>query len=217
MDTLTIPDDKTMVLPAFKPFPKIPRFNCDIIITEKIDGTNAIVYVSEPVAGDKDGQQVTAGSCNRWLTEKDDNFGFAAWVQDNSEDLKKLGPGYHYGEWWGYGIQRGYGCKAKEGIYGKPERYFSLFNVTRWHYESMPPGCCEVVPILYRGPFKWDKIEECMMELKHWGSQAANYTDPEGIVIYHSAGRGEAGNHCYKITCKGDEQAKTMVKGGSSD
>jgi len=188
-------------IPEFKPFPKIPRFMRNIIITEKIDGTNALVHVSE------DGT-VRAGSRNRWLTEKEDNFGFAAWVSDHELELSKLGPGYHYGEWWGHGIQRGYGCKAKVGVHQMPERYFSLFNVTRWHYESMPPACCEIVPILYKGPFQWDKVEECMQELKHWGSQAKDFTDPEGLVIYH-----EAGNHCYKITCKNDEQRKEMSHG----
>ncbi len=33
--------------PAFKPWPKIPRLRRDIVITEKIDGTNAIIHVAE--------------------------------------------------------------------------------------------------------------------------------------------------------------------------
>ena len=105
------------VMPEFVAFPKIPRLVRDIIITEKIDGTNASVYVGE------DGQ-VMAGSRSRWITPTDDNFGFAKWVAANADELRTgLGIGTHYGEWWGAGVQRKYGLTEKR---------FSLFNVSRW-------------------------------------------------------------------------------------
>ena len=88
--------------PEFRPFPKIPRFDREVIITEKIDGTNASVHVTD------DGH-VFAGSRNRWLTWDQDNFGFARWVKEHEDELRTgLGPGTHFGEWWGLGIQRGY-------------------------------------------------------------------------------------------------------------
>ena len=36
-----------MTLPVFVPFPKITRLNREIVVTEKIDGTNASVHVLE--------------------------------------------------------------------------------------------------------------------------------------------------------------------------
>ena len=52
-------------------------------------------------------------------------FGFARWVETNRERLiTLLGPGLHFGEWWGSGIQRGYGLT-------KGDKRFSLFNVER--------------------------------------------------------------------------------------
>lgn len=99
----------------FKAFPKLQRLSGPAFVTEKIDGTNACVHV------DAETWVVTAQSRTRVITPgKNDNFGFAAWVQSNYYALADLlGPGYHYGEWWGQGIQRGYGLK---------ERRFSLFN-----------------------------------------------------------------------------------------
>jgi hypothetical protein len=110
----------------FKEFPKMPRLSREIIVTEKIDGTNAQVAVVEldgysapGAVWEGDGLAIYAGSRTRWITPKADNFGFAAWVRDNAEELATLGPGNHFGEWWGAGIQRRYGLTDKR---------FSLFN-----------------------------------------------------------------------------------------
>jgi bacterioferritin-associated ferredoxin len=131
----------------FKAFPKISRlFEQPICITEKIDGTNALVYVSDDLS------VVRAGSRTKWITPEDDNAGFAKFVRDNTEELRKLGPGNHYGEWWGKGIQRGYGMDKK---------VFSLFNTHRWDNPSRP-SCCDVVPVLYTG--KGEKLNP--VELK---------------------------------------------------
>ena len=43
----------------FLAFPKIARFSRDIVVTEKIDGTNAQVFISD------DGETVLAGSRTR--------------------------------------------------------------------------------------------------------------------------------------------------------
>ena len=82
----------------FKEFDKIARLNREVVVTEKIDGTNGLVWVSD------DSSIVKAGSRTRWVTPEADNFGFARWVQENVDELRKLGPGYHYGEWWGAGF-----------------------------------------------------------------------------------------------------------------
>ena len=80
-----------MQFPEFTAFPKMPRLSRDIIITEKLDGTNAQVFVGE------DGT-VLAGSRTRWITPQDDNYGFARWVEDHRDELLTLGPGHHFGE-----------------------------------------------------------------------------------------------------------------------
>src|SRR6185369_4596522 len=122
----------------FVEFPKIHRFSREVIVTEKIDGSNAQVYVDDTM------ENVYAGSRNKWITPEEDNFGFAKWVKSNHDELLKLGPGSHFGEWWGLGIQRGYGLKQKK---------FSLFNVKRWGNPDTRPSCCDVVPILWGGLF----------------------------------------------------------------
>lgn len=200
--------EKQLPLPEFQAFPHMPRLRREIVITEKIDGTNAQIYIGE------DGSQLCAGSRNRWVSVENDNFGFARWVQDNKTELLKLGPGRHFGEWWGSGIQRGYGLKEKR---------FSLFNVSRWdevlfaqkqserfqkHLGTSPwcppPACCFVVPILYRGPFSESAINSVSLDLLSNGSAAAGgFDNPEGIVIYHTAAK-----QCFKRTFEHDATGK---------
>jgi hypothetical protein len=86
----------------FTEFPKMARLTREVIVTEKIDGTNAQIFIGE------DGT-IMAGSRTRWITPQDDNFGFAGWVDAHRDELLTLGPGRHFGEWWGAGIQRRYG------------------------------------------------------------------------------------------------------------
>jgi hypothetical protein len=156
--------------PEFESFPSIRRLSREVVITEKIDGTNATVWV--------DGEgQVWAGSRNRWITPQDDNAGFAKWVEAHQDEFSALGPCTLRGEWWGQGIQRGYGLKEKR---------FSLFNVAR--YETDRPSCCDVVPVLYRGIFDTNEINEVMKKLELFGSVAApGFLKPEGIVVFHTA------------------------------
>jgi hypothetical protein len=227
----------------FQPFPKVPRLSREMIITEKLDGTNASVWVVDwatldalretspqlcvdlPTYGDS--FYVLAGSRKRFITpnssssrgDATDNFGFAAWVRDNAEELVKLGPGTHYGEWWGQGIQRGYGLSEKR---------FSLFNVGRWvdrHYvhegrEEMvnetatyfggshipyAPSCCHVVPVLsYGDAFDTKRAELTLANLKGSGSVAApGFANPEGIMVYHTAAK-----QYFKKTFEGDAAGK---------
>lgn len=84
----------------FTEFPKMARLSREIIITEKIDGTNAQILITES-------GELFVGSRTRWITVQDDNFGFAKWVSENKETIMQLGKGRHFGEWWGSGIQRG--------------------------------------------------------------------------------------------------------------
>ncbi len=193
----------------FKDFPKMARLAREMIVTEKLDGMNAQICISEEGT-------IQAGSRTRWITPEDDNFGFAAWVHAHSHELLGLGPGRHFGEWWGAGIQRGYGLNEKR---------FSLFNATRWaahdqdlalipsqdprvepKWQERPPICCGVVPVLIQGPFSTEAVDACIQLLRERGSYAApGFMKPEGVVVFHVAG-----NVGFKKTLEKDEVPKTF-------
>jgi RNA ligase len=152
----------------FKEWPKIPRWsNESYVITEKIDGTNGCIIVTDH--GD-----VFAQSRSRILDESSsgDNYGFCKWVYGNKDDLLRLGVGYHYGEWWGQGIQRNYGLTEKK---------FSLFNI--WHPDI--PECVDKVPVVEKN------YEKAWNRLKEIGSVAApGFMKPEGFVMSATQNRG---------------------------
>jgi hypothetical protein len=176
-------------------FPKIARLSRQVTVSEKIDGTNSQICITE------DGQFLT-GSKNRWITPEDDNYGFSKWAHEHRDELLSLGKGHHYGEWWGLGIQRGYNLKEKR---------FSLFNTLRWgdvrdrvKYPQDRPSCCYVVPILYEGIFNTFEIDKALLELRRSGSVAASGFYPaEGIVVYHTAA-----NIAFKKTIINDDKHK---------
>ncbi len=196
----------------FIEFPKIARLSRDCIVTEKIDGTNGQICITEY-------GQFLIGSRTRWLTpQTGDNHGFMLWALTHKDELMTLGPGRHFGEWWGSGIQRGYGLT-------KGEKRFSLFNVSRWclhgetpqriptgdphieKYQDVLPACCFLVPVLYRGQFTTDACEAALEELRINGSKAApGFMKPEGIICYHLAG-----GFGFKKTLEKDEIPKGVA------
>lgn len=184
--------------PAFQ---KIPRLRREVIISEKIDGTNALIHISDDLS------VIRAGSRNRWITPEKDNHGFACFVKKHEDELRKLGPGHHYGEWYGAGIQRRYGLLEKK---------LALFNAGRWAahpdggvFEKHTPEnhialtLVQVVPVLAVG--KQDSaVEEALTLLREKGSVLVpGFMDPEGIVVYHTAAR-----TLFKVTLVGDESFK---------
>lgn len=179
-------------MPDFIGFPKISRFSKPVILTEKIDGTNAQVLIKTHEEADEwdgnligvvDGQSIFAGSRTRWINLKNDNAGFARWVHENLETVAKLGEGQHFGEFWGFKIGRGYGLP-------KGERRFSLFNVSRWTPENTPEGIY-TVPILATGDFNQVNtlVADAVNRLNSGGSLASpGFDRPEGIVVFHESG-----------------------------
>lgn len=195
----------------FVAFPKMARFSREAIVTEKIDGTNGCILIPE------DGGKMLVGSRSRWITPDNDNFGFARWCYENEEELRQLGAGRHFGEWWGAGIQR---------RYNQPVKRFSLFNALRWaqpgaqpatiptadprivKVQDVAPACCGVVPILARGSFDSALVEMALDSLREDGSWAApGFMDPEGVVVYHVAG--QVG---FKKTLKDDGVPKETLR-----
>lgn len=175
----------------FLEFPKIARWSRDVIVTEKIDGANACIAIGE------DGE-FQVGSRSRWLTpQTGDMHGLLQWALFNRDELVKLGPGRHFGEWWGSGIQRGYGLL-------KGEKRFSLFNVSRWSEAETRPRCCSVVPTIWSGSLDALSVADVMESLLELGSRAApGFRKPEGIVIFHAQG-----NVGFKKTFERDDAGK---------
>ena len=212
----------------FQDFPKMAWLSREVIVTEKIDGTNAQVCITSliedawpdrvgiPYIAKIDGRMIQAGSRNRWITPDDDNFGFAAWVRDHAEELLTMGDGRHFGEWFGAGVGRRYGLTEKR---------FSMFNTQRWalhgtepqtyptadprvvRTQDVLPACCGLVPVLYRGIFNTAAVDECLQRLREFGSVAApGFMRPEGVVVFHTAG-----NVGFKKTLEKDEMPKTLA------
>jgi hypothetical protein len=198
--------------PEFQEFPKMARFSRECIITEKIDGTNAQILITD------DGD-LFVGSRTRWITPQNDNHGFAAWVEAHKEEVLKLGPGRHFGEWWGSGIQRGYGLE-------KGEKRLSLFNVSRWclhgqepqqiptadprivKMQDVLPECIGLVPVL--GRVNFDEVNRAVnlwiTTLQEHGSYASpGFLKPEGIVVFHVAA-----NYGFKKTLEKDKTPKSL-------
>jgi hypothetical protein len=176
----------------FVPFQKIPRLRRGCVITEKLDGTNAQVFVAD------DGT-VRAGSRNRWISPEADNFGFAGWVAKHADELRALGPGRHYGEWYGVGIQRGYGLT---------ERRFALFNTGRWSDAAERPACCDAVPVLYAGQFTTDAVESAVDSLRAGRTVAVpGFMRPEGVIIFLTAARA-----LHKVLLENDDISKSEAE-----
>jgi len=149
-----------------------------------------------------DAHAVFAQSRKQLLSVEKDNFGFAKWVATNADALvRRLGPGRHFGEWWGQGIQRRYGLDHKR---------FSLFN-TRRHGDigvvGLDGGMLTVVPKLYEGPYADFDADWALKRLRAVGSLAApGFMNPEGFILFH-----QAAGEMFKVTLEGDEAPKSLV------
>jgi hypothetical protein len=224
----------TLKASDYPKFRSIPRLHRDVILSEKIDGTNGLVEIIK-VADTKAVENLTddekngivafdanddpfivrAGSRNRWITREDDNFGFAQWVWEHADALTALGEGKHYGEWFGKGIQSGYGLDEKR---------FALFNTDRWYdpraegadwdQEQFPkaqpaPEGVTVVPVLAIVPGQNlnHAVNTALHILESKGSiLVPGFMNPEGVVAFHR------GSQTYfKATVKNDEKPKSLV------
>ncbi len=181
--------------PEFHAWGKTTRVDSPVVVTEKIDGTNGVIFV------DPETHNVWAGSRNRWLvgitesgyqmwqspkmdvaaTPAVDNYGFGQYVCDNHQALAHLlGDGHHYGEWWGQGIARGYAQNVKR---------FQVFDVRHsadpgWDDAAWQAARLGTVPVMYEGPMDHVAIDICSSTLLKRGSVIApGYMHPEGLVV----------------------------------
>ncbi len=177
----------------FKGWGFTTRENKNKTITEKIDGTNGCIVIYNG--------KVSAQSRKRIITPDDDNYGFARWVYDNAGALMDtLGFGYHYGEWFGEGIQ-----KNPLGIEGKR---FALFHPTKYTeangFELSKVDGLETVPLLHHGQCDVWTIPNIMQDLDTYGSKVVGAArtainvpgieevafhraaDAEGIIIWNN-------------------------------
>ncbi len=207
-DLSVIPGDpETVTSPSSYTFE--PTKSCDMQ-SRQFDGTFAIASWTDPETGEAMPVVVYAQSRSRLIYPGMDNHGFARWVWENKQALVDvLGPGLHFGEWWGSGIQRGYGLP-------KGEKRFSLFNTKRWGWMNDPTVCgpfalmpagLGCVPVLYQGENSTLAVRICLSQLEEFGSVAApGFKPAEGVVIFHNAGR-----VMFKATIKNDEVPKSVA------
>lgn len=153
--------------PEFRRWSSIERLEQQITITEKVHGSNAQILVTET-------GEVLAGSRERWLNRVQDNYGFCTHITEHADEIRELlGPGRHFGEWYGAGINSGYGLKEKR---------LALFD-TRWTDKPIP-SWCDVVPVLYAGFYSSSIIDETMSRLRAGGSVIQpGFIGAEGVVV----------------------------------
>jgi len=178
-DIINLPREE-LKYPSFPSIERIENIRC--FINEKIDGTNGMIEITKDA--------LRFGSRNTYLSSKEDNHGFYKFCKEyitypvSDIIIRRLYPNNPptypvriYGEWFGKGIQRTYGLKA---------RYFMPFNP--YHADALT--YCGVPYIvypaeLYSGKFSVSQLELCMDDLKLRGSKVIeDYMNPEGVVIY---------------------------------
>lgn len=174
----------------FVEYGKTSRLYRDIVITEKIDGSNCVIGI------DTETGLIRAGSRTKWLDDAD-HFGFREWVLENRDTLMEdLGDGLHRGEWFGQRMQRKYDMNHRE---------FALFNTEKWSNVDFKTQHLRTVPILYQGMFSEPAISFCLWDLKHNGSAAVpGFMNPEGICVFHTQA-----NIVFKVLLENDQMSKT--------
>lgn len=204
--------EKESTFGEFVKWPSTPRWHKGLTITEKIDGTNACVVV------DMAKGEVKAQSRKRRITPDDDNAGFARWVYENAGALMDvLGHGYHYGEWFGPGIQK--------NPLGVEEKRFALFHALKYTpengYDLEQVDNLETVPVLFHGQANVLTIADVVEDLEFYGTKVKGarlvkegyahdpdeYAQAEGIIVFHKETQQK-----YKILLEGDAFHKWEVK-----
>ncbi len=183
-------------LPEFHKYFKIPRIeNETFTISEKIDGSNGLIYVHharfDDVKKGVDRSYILAGSRSKWLIDDGsktwDNHGFGSWVEENEEDLYSLDEGYHYGEWYGKGINRGYGLLDKRFMLFNYGRYAEKLRLADSGLLFNMPTKVQVETVFHHN-VKFEQLFQIIAEVRyhltHDGSKhVQGYIKPEGLIV----------------------------------
>jgi hypothetical protein len=210
----------------FQEWPKTPRLLRNIVITEKIDGTNAAigivpissVYHSHPADIETPGvDDITVLESSVFAKVEHEGEVYGVYAQSRTRLITpgKSTDNYGFAGWveryatelvdllgegLHYGEWWGAGIQRK---YGMREKWFSLFNTAR-HSGLETTLNLNTVPILYQGPNDTAAITGALELLRANGSVAApGFMDPEGICIYHAASR-----QVSKVTLDKDDAGK---------
>ncbi len=182
----------------FESFGQIKRLSkIEMVITQKIHGTNAQIFIeAHEDCFDERSYSIKAGSRTRWVYPGDDNYGFAAWVEANKDELIRcLGVGRHYGE-------------------GLAKKTLCLFNHGR--YNELPPDCV-MVPVLYRGPLDLGMVPIVMNRLKEEGSALSpGFMRPEGVVTQFAGHRYKSVFDAEETQWKKPDKEKCHVPRGTN-
>ena len=189
----------TASYPSFSSIERLENIYC--VISEKIDGTNGLIEIQNKANNSNTGSMIVKfGSRNRYISFSDDNAGFANFFRHYEKKFKNMAkeiiassynedsqtdeiptenyPLRIYGEWFGKGIQRGYGLDDK---YFMP---FSSFYAEHMIKAGIPN--IMMPNIMYTGKFSLEVVDNCMNCLTSgsFHNLITNYDNPEGIVIY---------------------------------
>ena len=225
----------------FRSWGKTPRLFRDIVITEKIDGTNSAIIIEQIFPNDVatnhfaevgiDGAfyAVGAQSKNRLIFpgKTTDNYGFAAFVEANVVELVRLlGVGHHFGEWWGEGIQKRYSGGSSDVT--SKRREFALFDTAKhaggvkgdlytlptfgqFEDEAGRSVTVKSVPVLYEGDFSEQAIRDALDDLNRFGSVAAPFHPNPEGIVIYHA----QSKQVYKVTRDNNDKGKWETLDGS--
>ena len=148
----------------------------DVTISEKIDGTNAQVFVVAEDRGRRQPGRGLGGSLRKRTTSVSRRGSpiMLTSCASSAQDVISA-------EWYGRGIQRRYGLQ---------DRRFALFNSCTDGPRSARRAAA-IVPVLTTRTMGADVVSECLETLRSGGSLArSGFHAPGGIVIYHHASGG---------------------------
>ncbi len=196
--------------------PKTKRFFRDIVVTEKLDGTNACVILEPLYDNENPRVQVDDFLLDFGImdeaTQKRINGGigiyhykgtdFIVGAQSRNRLITPAQDNAGFAKWVvnnivtlieDLGPGRHMGEWYGQGIqrnYGLDHKRFALFNTHRYSKTEFTTPNLSTVPVLYHGPLSELGIKATAAELRMFGSQAVEgFMNPEGVCVYHEQAR----------------------------
>lgn len=222
----------------FQKFSKIPRLSREIIVTEKIDGSNGQVVIFDntdfveyidkndpegvvlPDRAEKDAEiaDFISNYC-LYAEEITPEYYLYVFAGSRKRWLNLDSDNYGFANWvkenakeltnLGKGRHFGeYYGKDIQRNYGLQEKRFALFNVKRWGDPETRPACCEVIPVLWRGMFDTGVIDIVIKALGKGGSIVSPGFIKPEGIVIYHTASGRL----FKKTIVGDEKPKGKLE-----